>query len=142
MQTAQDSRLAADSALAHIRAEQLTADVACARAASAEAIVQQLRPALIDADFEARQTILRLLVERIVAHGQHLEVQLALPMSGNFDLTFKDHTTRCAAEPLEGMSMAREPGADLLVEDLWGRRTPRQSGCSLVHMMQTVEHWP
>jgi hypothetical protein len=96
MQTAQDSRLAAESALAETRAEQLTADVACARAASAEAIVKQLRPALIDADFEARQTILRLLVERIVARGQHLELQLALPVSGNFDLTFKDHGLRHA----------------------------------------------
>ncbi|MDQ6669509.1 MAG: recombinase family protein [Chloroflexota bacterium] len=109
MQTAQDSRLAAESALAETRAEQLTADVACARAASAEAIVKQLRPALIDADFEARQTILRLLIERIVARGQHLEVQLALPVSGTFDLTFKDHPAGNGAEKGERPHVAVQP---------------------------------
>jgi site-specific DNA recombinase len=94
MQSAQDNRLAAETALAQMRAEQLTADVAVARAASAEAIIAQLRPALAHADFETRQRILRLLIERIVVHGQHLEVQLALPVSGNFDLTFTDRSAR------------------------------------------------
>lgn len=92
MQGLEESRLSAESAVAQIRAEQLTAEVARSRALGAETILDRLRPALLNADFATRQLILRLLIERVVVHGQRLEVQLAVPVSGNFDLTSKDRT--------------------------------------------------
>ena len=90
MQTLEESRLSAESAVAQFRAEQLTAEVARTRALGAETVLERLRPALLNTDFATRQLILRLLIERVVVHGQRLEVQLALPVSGNFDLTSKD----------------------------------------------------
>jgi site-specific DNA recombinase len=90
MQSLEESRLSAESAVDQIRAEQLTAEVARGRALGAETVIERLRPALLNADFATRQLILRLLIEHVVVHGQRLEVQLALPVSGNFDLTSKD----------------------------------------------------
>ncbi len=87
MQALEESRLSAESAVAQIRAEQLTAEVARTRSLGAESVLERLRPALLNADFATRQLILRVLIERVVVHGQRLEVQLALPVSGNFDLT-------------------------------------------------------
>ncbi len=117
MQALQESRLSAEVALAEARAEQLTADAVRTHAAGAEGVLERLRPSLLNADFHTRQTILRLLVERVVVHGQRLEVQLALPVSGNFDLTSGHHPTRNAAKPLERVAVAGNPGRNLLVED-------------------------
>ena len=91
MEGVEESRLAAEGTLMAARAEQVAVEAAQVQAQGAEAVIERLRPCLINADFETRQTILRLLVERIVVHGQRLEVQLALPVSGNFDLTSPDH---------------------------------------------------
>lgn len=91
MQALGESRLSAEVTLAQAQAEQLTAEVARSRAAGAEDVLRRLRPSLLAADFPTRQTILRLLVERVVVHGQRLEIQLALPVSGNFSLTSGDH---------------------------------------------------
>ncbi len=93
MQSLEENLQAAESSVAQIRAEQLTAEVARTHALGAETVLDQLRPALLNADFATRQLILRLLIERVVVHGQHLEVQLALPVSGNFDLTSKDRAS-------------------------------------------------
>ena len=87
MQTLEESLLAAESAIAQIKAERLTTEVAQTRVSGAEIVLERLRPALENADFATRQIIMRLLIERVVIHGQRLEVQLALPVSGNFDLT-------------------------------------------------------
>jgi site-specific DNA recombinase len=87
MQTLEENFLSAESAVAQVKAEKLTAEVAQARVVGAETVLERLRPALESADFATRQIITRLLIERVVVHGQHLEIQLALPVSGNFDLT-------------------------------------------------------
>ena len=109
MQTLEESRLSAESAVAQIRAEQLTAEVARTRALGAETVLERLRPALLNADFATRQLILRLLIERVVVHGQRLEVQLALPVSGNFDLTSKEQHPGHKTEVFEGVSVRTDP---------------------------------
>jgi site-specific DNA recombinase len=78
-------------AVEHERAELQAWDARRERAArqvvSAEAIVAQLRTRLADADFKTRQAILRLVVEKVVVTGYRLEIHLALPVSGSFNLT-------------------------------------------------------
>ncbi len=53
-------------------------------------MVSALNAKLLDADFDTQQTLLRLLVERVVVHGQNLEIHLAVPVSSNSALTSKD----------------------------------------------------
>ena len=113
MQALTENRLAAEVTLAQVQAEQITAEVARSRAVGAEDVLQRLRPSLLAADFPTRQTILRLLVERVVVHGQRLEVQLAVPVSGNFSLTSGDHAARNPTEVREGVQMAAQPPARL-----------------------------
>ena len=62
-------------------------ELATHQAASARGVVERLRDRLHEATFEVKQAILRLVVERVVATGRWLEIHLALPVSGSFDLT-------------------------------------------------------
>ena len=55
-------------------------------------VAEALRRHLDDPSFEVKRTILRLVVEKVVVTGQRLEIHLALPVSGSFDLT---STRRC-----------------------------------------------
>jgi hypothetical protein len=71
------------------------------------------RPRSVGADQEA--VVLRLPTVRL---AEHRVVQVGLEHRG-FEIV-DDDPTRCATEPLERMPMAREPGADLLVEDELG----------------------
>jgi hypothetical protein len=81
VQRIEDSRRAAESALAVLKAEHLQAEVARGRASGAAHIIESLRPALLNADFETRQRIFRLIVERGVVTGHRLEIHLAIPVS-------------------------------------------------------------
>jgi len=85
--TIDEARLAAEQQLSNLKAEHLEAEVTRSRALGAQDIARLLRPSLLTADFEAQQTILRLLVERVIVTNQCLEIHLALPVSGNFRLT-------------------------------------------------------
>jgi site-specific DNA recombinase len=91
--TLDQTRLAAEQQLSNLRAERLETDVARSRALGAQEVARSLRASLENADFEMRQTILRLLVERVVVTNQRLEIHLAIPVSGNFDLTSGHHRT-------------------------------------------------
>ena len=83
-----DDRLAAvEEEQAELRSWALRQDLARHQAASARGVVERLRDRLHEATFEVRQAILRLVVERVVATGRWLEIHLALPVSGSFDLT-------------------------------------------------------
>ena len=62
-------------------------------------VISALAPKLLDANFDTQQTILRLLVERIVVHGQNLEIHLALPVSSHSHLTPKDPSLRLKPQP-------------------------------------------
>ena len=88
----EEGRLTTQHALAELRAQQLETEVARHRAASAKQAVEVLRPTLLNADFDTQQTILRLLVERVVVRGQHLEIHLAVPVSSNSCLTSDTNT--------------------------------------------------
>lgn len=83
----EESLSAASVALSELRSQHLDVELTQLRARGAEDVIQQLRPLLLNADFNTRQTVLRLLVEQVVATGQRLEIHLAVPVSGNFDLT-------------------------------------------------------
>jgi site-specific DNA recombinase len=65
-------------------------EVAKAHVLGAEAFIERLRPRLAGADFETRQRILRLVVDKIIVTGQQLEIHLAVPVSGNCPLTSKE----------------------------------------------------
>jgi len=62
-------------------------ELAARQVESAAAVVEQLRARLPEADFETRQAVLRLVVEKVVITGRRLEIHLALPVSGLFHLT-------------------------------------------------------
>jgi site-specific DNA recombinase len=62
-------------------------ELAIRLAAGAERFVEQLRDQLEDPSFEVKRAILRLVIEKVVVTGHRLEIHLALPVSGNYDLT-------------------------------------------------------
>jgi len=83
-----DERLeAVEEEQAQLRSWALRQELAKQQVASARGVVERLRDRLQEATFEVKQAILRLVVERVVATGRWLEIHLALPVSGNFDLT-------------------------------------------------------
>jgi len=86
--------LAAEEELANLRSWAIRRELAMRQAASAEAIVAELRTQLTDANFNTRQKILRLFVEKVVVTGHRLEIHLALPVSGSCSLGYV-----CGARP-------------------------------------------
>lgn len=97
-----ETHLVAQQQLSNLKAARLEMEVAHSRALGAQDVARSLSGCLSSADFETRQTILRLLVERIVVTYQRLEIHLKIPVSGNFDLTSGDHVLRTAAEGAKG----------------------------------------
>jgi len=95
-------RLEAQHTLAHIRAEQSEVETVKNHAAGVKSMVDQLKPSLLNANFETKQTILRLLIERVIVNNQQLEIHLALPVSGNFGLTSNDVNNGHACRLLRG----------------------------------------
>jgi site-specific DNA recombinase len=98
IESIEESRRSAEKALAEIKAEKSEAEVARIRAAGAKQIAETLKPRLLKADFHTRETILRLLVERVVVHGQRFEIHLALPVSSHSCLTSANHPGRDTGE--------------------------------------------
>ena len=94
MHALEEQRLQAELALAELRSQRLELEVAHRRSHAALDVVAALRPKLLAADFDTQQKLLRLLVQRIVATGQHLEIHLALPLSSNFGLTLSGQGRR------------------------------------------------
>jgi hypothetical protein len=84
----EDRILAVEQELANLRSWASRRELAIRQMASAEAVVAELRTQLTDPDFKTKQTILRLVVEKIVVTGYRLEIHLALPVSGNSHLTY------------------------------------------------------
>lgn len=112
IQALDESRVLAELVLAEIKAEHLEAELVRNRAHGAEEVISALRPKLLDADFDTQQTILRLLVERVVVNGQSLEIHLALPVSSNSTLTSKPMEEPDGPEG--GSSWSRETGPSAL----------------------------
>jgi len=100
MHTLEEQRLQAELALAELRTQRLEVEVAHSRSHAAIDFIERLRPKLMAADFDTQQSILRLLVQRVVVTGQHLDIHLALPVSSNFGLTSSGHcAVNCACVP-------------------------------------------
>ncbi|MFQ5968681.1 MAG: recombinase family protein [Acidimicrobiia bacterium] len=79
--------LAVEKEQAELRSSATRRELAVRQVAGVEAVAQALRRHLDDPSFEAKRTILRLVIEKVVVTGQRLEIHLALPVSGSFDLT-------------------------------------------------------
>jgi len=90
----EEKRVAAELALLEVRATRMELDLAHSRVHDAQQFASTLTARLLDADFDTQQTILRLLVERVVVNGQNLEIHLAIPVSSNSPLTSKDPPVR------------------------------------------------
>jgi len=108
----EENRVAAALALAELEAGRMERDLAESRVHSVHAFASTLTAKLHDADFDTQQTILRLLVERVVVNGQRLDIHLALPVSSNSTLTSRDPPLRLQPEPPLPLSR-RGPGRAL-----------------------------
>jgi len=121
MEAVDEQHRAAQAHLQELQSRELEAEVARSQALGAGEMIEQLRPRLEAADFETRQQILRLLVERVVVNGQELEIHLALPVSSDFGLTSGELLLRLPepAKPLPLGVGVVELGADRggVVED-------------------------
>ena len=82
----EDRTLAVEHELAELRSTESRRELAVRQAAGAQAVVAQLRDRLRNPDFNLKRAILRLAVEKVVVIHHRLEIHLALPVSGNFDL--------------------------------------------------------
>jgi site-specific DNA recombinase len=82
--------LAVEQEQAELRSRQVKQELAVRQVAGAEGFAEhlrdQLRRELDDPGFEVKQAILRLVLEKVVVTGHRLEIQLALPVSGSYDL--------------------------------------------------------
>jgi site-specific DNA recombinase len=83
----EDRTLAVEHELAELRSADSRRELATRQAAGAQAVVAQLRDRLRNPDFNLKRAILRLAVEKVVVIHHRLEIHLALPVSGSFDLT-------------------------------------------------------
>jgi len=107
----EEHRLEAEHTLTELLDEQAQLKAVRSNAAAAQSMVDQLRPSLLNANFETKQTILRLLIERIIVTDQRLEIHLALPVSGNFGLTSDGLPRRGLEARAQGRSKGPPPGA-------------------------------
>jgi hypothetical protein len=76
IQALEVTHAAAELALAEIKTKHLELELARSRALGAQEVVSALNAKLLDADFDTQQTILHLLVERVVVHS------LSRPLGG------------------------------------------------------------
>ena len=81
--------LGAQQEMAELQSWASRRELAVRQMASAETIVGQLRAHLASPDFETMQSILQLVIEKVVVTDHRLEIHLALPVSGSCHLTFR-----------------------------------------------------
>ncbi|MGH7410930.1 MAG: recombinase family protein [Candidatus Methylomirabilis sp.] len=86
--TIEERILTVEQELADLQSWASKRELAMRQMASAEIIVEQLRAQLADPDFETKQSILRLVIEKVVVTNYRLEIHLALPVSGSSHLTY------------------------------------------------------
>jgi len=114
---------------AELRSQVVQQDLAVQQVAGAEAVVARLRDRLENPDFATKQAILRLAVEKIVVTGHRLEIHMALPVSGSFDLTLgwgatlNSSRNMCRAVNSAGGSCAR------FARGHRARECPGRAGC-------------
>jgi site-specific DNA recombinase len=81
--------LGAQQEMAELQSWASRRELAVRQVASAETIVGQLRAHLTSPEFETRQSILQLVIEKVVVTDHRLEIHLALPVSGSSCLTYR-----------------------------------------------------
>ena len=81
--------LGAQQEMAELQSWASRRELAVRQMASAETIVGQIRAQLASPDFETMQSILQLVMEKVVVTDHRLELHLALPVSGSCHLTFR-----------------------------------------------------
>ena len=82
----EDRILGVEHELAELHSAASQRERAVRQVAGAQAVAAQLRDRLRNPDFDLKRAILRLVVEKVVVINHRLEIHLALPVSGNFDL--------------------------------------------------------
>ena len=86
--TATEERiLGVEQERAEIQTRASRRELAAQQVTGAQKVAEQLRGHLGDADFDTKQSILRLVVEKVVVNGRRFEIHQALPVSGSFHLT-------------------------------------------------------
>jgi len=79
--------LAVEHEQAELRSRESRRDLAIRHATGAQAVAVQLCDRLRNPDFKLKRAILRLVVDKVIVIHHRLEIHLALPVSGSFDLT-------------------------------------------------------
>ena len=85
--TIEERIVAVEHQQAELGSQAARRELAIRQVAGVEGFVEQLRDQLADPTFEVKRAILRLVVEKVVVTGHRLEIHLALPVSGSYDLT-------------------------------------------------------
>jgi site-specific DNA recombinase len=85
--TIEERTLAVEHECAELNSRESRRELARRQADGARTVAERLREQLHDPEFEAKQAILRLVLDKVVVTGHRLELHLALPVSGDFGLT-------------------------------------------------------
>jgi len=93
-ETIEERSLAVEHECAELNSRESRRELARRQADGARTVAERLREHLHDPEFETKQAILRLVLDKVVVTGHRLELHLALPVSGNFDLTSDWRATR------------------------------------------------
>jgi site-specific DNA recombinase len=86
--TVEERILTVEHELAELRSWATKRELAARQVAGAEGVVRQLRQRLDNPSFETKQTILRLILDKVVVVGRRLELHLALPVSGGIGVSY------------------------------------------------------
>jgi site-specific DNA recombinase len=85
--TIEERTLAVEHECAELQSRDSRRELARRQVDGARDVAQRLREQLHDPEFETKQAILRLVLDKVVVTGHRLELHLALPVSGDFCLT-------------------------------------------------------
>ena len=86
-ETIEERSLAVEHECAELNSRESRRELARRQADGARTVAERLREHLHDPEFETKQAILRLVLDKVVVTGHQLELHLALPVSGDFGLT-------------------------------------------------------
>ena len=117
---------------AELRSQVVQRDLAIQQVAGAEAVLAGLRDRLENPDFATKQAILRLAVEKIVVTGHRLEIHMALPVSGSFDLTLDWGASLYASRTRRRVVDSHGAKCGRLARDLGSRLIPGEPAASAV----------
>jgi site-specific DNA recombinase len=118
----EEDLLAVEHEQVQLKSQVVQRDLAIQQVTGAQALVGRLREQLENPDFFTKQAILRLVVDKIVVTGHRLELYVALPVSGSFELT-----SGWGAKPPRYKQRLYLLTGSGLGKSIWGRNPPRNS---------------